>query len=1017
MNYTYMKGCALCMTLCLTSAALPGRANAESSAIVNEVLQSSVVKGVVKDSNGEPLLGVNVLVKGTTIGAVTDIDGNFSFEAPAGCTLVISYIGFESQEVKVKGNAPLNIILKEDSEALDEVVVVGYGVQKKSDVTGALSSVKGDDLTKLSISRTDQALQGQMAGVMVQNSVAAPGESPNIIIRGGNSLKGENAPLVVIDGVLGGDLSLIDPNDITSIEVLKDASSTSIYGSRGANGVIMVTTKRGQTGKPTVSYSGYVSLSQVSKKMDMLNGQELYGLLKEAQEKYPTTALKIPEWIDPNNLNNTDWQDEVFRTAPITGHSLSVSGGTETTRYSLSGNYLMHQGIVKNSDFNRAGIRANIEQKLGKKVTVGALINASRSSSSNASVNQMNGSDGGGVTFSALGFGPLVPVYKEDGSLSGPLKDGAQMNNPVALINDQVVDKFRNYFQGTAFLEWEILNGLKFKTAWTYTYSDRKQRQFTSGENLLSYKGQGYAYMNDQETTNWLGENTLTYSKTFNKDHSLNVVAGFTAEASDYFNNNSSGKGFDIESLGYWNMGLANSSLLSVASGGNHSAIASWLGRVNYAYKGKYLASVSFRADGSSKFAKNNKWGYFPSAALGWRISEEDFMKDISWLDMLKLKGSWGTLGNQNLDTAYPAEPLLENAFGAVFGNPSTIYPGYQLAYLPNANLRWEKVEAWEAGFESNMFRNRLHVEGVYYKKNTKDLLAKVPGLSGTVPGIGNLGQIENKGVELSATWRDQIGDWGYNVGVNLTTIKNKVKSLVQDGYSIIAGDKSQSYTMAGYPIGFFYGYKVDGVYQSQADIDASPKNTLATVTPGDLKFADVNGDGEITPADRTLIGDPTPDVTYGISLGVSYKGWELGIDMMGQGGNQIYRTWDNYNWAQFNYMEQRLDRWHGEGTSNTQPVLNTGHAINFENSEYYVEDGSFFRIRNLQLGYTFDKALISKIGLKALKAYFNIQNLKTWKHNTGYTPEFGGSAIAFGVDNGSYPVPAIYTFGLNITF
>lgn len=398
-------------------------------------------------------------------------------------------------------------------------------------------------------------------------------------------------------------------------------------------------------------------------------------------------------------------------------------------------------------------------------------------------------------------------------------------------------------------------------------------------------------------------------------------------------------------------------------------------------------------------------------------MTEEEFMKGIDWLDMLKLKGSWGTLGNQNLDTAYPAEPLLENAFGAVFGNPSTIYPGYQLAYLPNPNLRWEKVEAWEVGLESNMFRNRLHFEGVYYKKNTKDLLAKVPGLSGTIPGIGNLGQIENKGVELSASWRDQIGDWGYNVGVNLTTIKNRVKSLVQDGYSIIAGDKNQSYTMAGYPIGFFYGYKVEGVYQSQADIDASPKNTLAAVTPGDLKFADVDGNGEITPADRTQIGDPTPDVTYGISLGVSYKGWELGIDMMGQGGNQIYRTWDNYNWAQFNYMDQRMDRWHGEGTSNTQPLLNTKHAINFENSEYYVENGSFFRIRNVQLGYTFDKALISKIGLKALKAYFNIQNLKTWKHNTGYTPEFGGSAIAFGVDNGSYPVPAIYTFGLNITF
>ena len=405
------------------------------------------------------------------------------------------------------------------------------------------------------------------------------------------------------------------------------------------------------------------------------------------------------------------------------------------------------------------------------------------------------------------------------------------------------------------------------------------------------------------------------------------------------------------------------------------------------------------------------------SQTLAAAETTEEFMKDITWLDMLKLKGSWGTLGNQNMDKAYPAEPLLENAFAAVFGKPAIIYPGYQLAYLPNPRLRWEKVEAWETGFETNMFRNRFHFEGVYYKKNTKDLLATVPGLSGTVPGIGNLGEIENKGVELMASWRDQIGDWGYSVSANLTTISNKVKSLVQDGYSIIAGDKSQSYTMAGYPIGYFYGYKVAGVYQNQAEIDASPVNTLATVTPGDLKFADVNGDGKITPDDRTKIGDPTPDVTYGISLGLSYKNWELSMEMMGQGGNQIYRTWDNYNWAQFNYMEQRLDRWHGEGTSNTQPLLNTKHAINSENSEYFIEDGSFFRIRNLQLAYSFDKTLLSKIRMQALKVYVNIQNLKTWKHNTGYTPEIGGSAIAFGVDNGTYPVPAVYTFGINLTF
>ena len=1024
MNYTYMKGCALCMTLCLTSAALPGRANAESSAIVNEVLQSSVVKGVVKDSNGEPLLGVNVLVKGTTIGAVTDIDGNFSFEAPAGCTLVISYIGFESQEVKVKGNAPLNIILKEDSEALDEVVVVGYGVQKKSDVTGALSSVKGDDLTKLSISRTDQALQGQMAGVMVQNSVAAPGESPNII-RGGNSLKGENAPLVVIDGVLGGDLSLIDPNDITSIEVLKDASSTSIYGSRGANGVIMVTTKRGQTGKPTVSYSGYVSLSQVSKKMDMLNGQELYGLLKEAQEKYPTTALKIPEWIDPNNLNNTDWQGEVFRTAPITGHSLSVSGGTETTRYSLSGNYLMHQGIVKNSDFNRAGIRANIEQKLGKKVTVGALINASRSSSSNASVNQMNGSDGGGVTFSALGFGPLVPVYKEDGSLSGPLKDGAQMNNPVALINDQVVDKFRNYFQGTAFLEWEILSGLKFKTAWTYTYSDRKQRQFTSGENLLSYKGQGYAYMNDQETTNWLGENTLTYSKTFNKDHSLNVVAGFTAEASDYFNNNSSGKGFDIESLGYWNMGLANSSLLSVASGGNHSAIASWLGRVNYAYKGKYLASVSFRADGSSKFAKNNKWGYFPSAALGWRISEEDFMKDISWIQNLKLRASYGETGSQAI-TAYQSLASFSTTSYVLNGSSAVaLVPGR----VPNPDLKWETTKQTDIGIDLSVLGGRISLVADYYYKKTVDLHYDkiLPYYTGYSSQTQNIGSKSNKGWEFSLNTQNLVGDFKWSTSLNIALNREKVLDLGDDEYfytngsggALGAGFNETGIVKVGEPLGNFYGYVFDGIYQNEAEAKALG---LTKDDVGSVKFKDLNGDNKITTEDRTIIGNANPDFIFGIGNDFSYKNFDLNILFQGSAlgsmeyKEPLYNIWgENGGGA----LEQFLDRWHP-----TDPLADpydpktkwvsghygyTGHYPK-GNSEFNRVSTAYLRLKSIEIGYTLPR--IKALSTMNLRIFANAYNLFTITGVKFVDPEHPDDDLGR-----MYPLNKTYTVGMSLSF
>ena len=546
---------------------------------------------------------------------------------------------------------------------------------------------------------------------------------------------------------------------------------------------------------------------------------------------------------------------------------------------------------------------------------------------------------------------------------------------------------------GNVYAEWDFLKHFQFKAMFSMDYASNNSRKFTpiiqvydaSAEGNIVTLGDGKTGVSQAKQTEMKTQSDylLTYTNTWG-DHSLTATAGFTT----YYNK--------LENLG--------------------AARAQGVGLVIPDNPDKWYVSIGDA--GSSAFSyTGNQWQNFYSVGAGWLISEEEFMKDITWLDMLKLKGSWGTLGNQNLDKAYPAEPLLSNAYSAVFGTPSAIYPGYQLSYLPNATLRWEKVEAWEVGAEANFFRNRLHLEGVYYKKTTKDLLAEVPGISGTVPGIGNLGSIENKGIELAINWRDQIGDWNYSIGGNLTTIKNKVLSLVQEGYSIISGDKSQSYTMAGFPIGYFYGYKVEGVYQNQAEIDNSPKNTLATVTPGDLKFVDVDGNGEITPADRTMIGDPTPDVTYGINFSVGYKNWELGVDMMGQAGNEIYRTWDNYNWSQFNFMKQRLNRWHGEGTSNSQPLLNMKHTINNLNSEYYIEDGSFFRIRNVQLAYNFDKTLLSRIGVQALKLYANIQNLKTWKHNTGYTPELGGTAIAFGVDNGSYPMPVVYTFGFNLTF
>ena len=979
--------------------------------------QEKTVTGTVTDSTNEPLIGASVVIQGTSNGTITDIDGKYSITASPDNVLEFSYVGMVKQDVKVGSQHVINVQLKEDSQMLAETVVIGDGSAKKRDLTGSITNIKGAEIANKPSTNPLSSLQGKVAGVQIINSGQA-GSDPEIRVRGTNSINGYK-PLYIVDGLFNDNINFLNPEDIESMEVLKDPSSLAIFGVRGANGVIIITTKKAKEGQTLVNINTSFGWKHVVDRIKMVNASQFKELYSEQLVNEKNPAFDFSVWNA-----DTDWQDEVLQNGFITNNNISVTGASEKHSFYLGMGYSYEQGNIKHEKFSKITLNASNEYKITDKIKVGFQFNGAR----------MLPADSKSV-LNAVRTTPIAPVFNEEYQLYAALPEfqKAQMMNPMVDVDLKAnTTRAENYrASGNIYGEVDFLEHFNFRAVFSMDYGSNNGRTYqpiikvydNTVKGNVATLGTGKTEVSQfkENETKVQSDYVLTYTNSFG-DHNLTATAGFTT----YYNSLSRldaarGQGIGLvipDNPDKWFVSIGD---LATATNGStqwERTTVSFLGRVIYNYKGKYLFNGSFRRDGSSAFSyTGNQWQNFYSAGAGWLMTEEEFMKDISWLDMLKLKGSWGTLGNQNLDTAYPAEPLLENAFGAVFGNPSTIYPGYQLAYLPNANLRWEKVEAWEAGFESNMFRNRLHVEGVYYKKNTKDLLAKVPGLSGTVPGIGNLGQIENKGVELSATWRDQIGDWGYNVGVNLTTIKNKVKSLVQDGYSIIAGDKSQSYTMAGYPIGFFYGYKVDGVYQSQADIDASPKNTLATVTPGDLKFADVNGDGEITPADRTLIGDPTPDVTYGISLGVSYKGWELGIDMMGQGGNQIYRTWDNYNWAQFNYMEQRLDRWHGEGTSNTQPVLNTGHAINFENSEYYVEDGSFFRIRNLQLGYTFDKVLISKIGLKALKAYFNIQNLKTWKHNTGYTPEFGGSAIAFGVDNGSYPVPAIYTFGLNITF
>lgn len=981
--------------------------------------QVKTVAGMVTDVLGDPLIGATVQIQGGSAGVITDLDGRYSLSVTPADLLEFSYVGMVKQTIKVGTQDVINVQLKDDSQMLAETVVIGYGSARKRDLTGSITNIKGEEIANKPSTNPLSSLQGKIAGVQIVNTGRA-GSDPEIRVRGTNSINGYK-PLYIVDGLFNDNINYLNPEDIESMEILKDPSSLAIFGVRGANGVIIITTKRAKEGQTLVNINTSFGWKSVVDQVALTNAAQFKELYNEQLSNQGDALFDFSHWNA-----NTQWQDEIFQTGFITNNNISITGASPKHSFYLGVGYAYEQGNIKQEKFSKVTINANNEYKITENLKVGFQFNGARLLPPDAK-----------QVLGALRATPVAPVYNQEYGLYAVLPEfqKAQIDNPMVDVALKAnTNKAENYrASGSLYGELNFLEHFTARATFSMDYASDNGRIYlpilkvydgTVAGNTTTL-GTGKTEINQfkQNETKVQSDYVLTYMNSFQEGaHNLTATVGFTT----YYNSLSRLEGARKQGVGLvipydpnkWFVSIGDASTATNGSTQWERTTVSMLGRVIYNYRGRYLFNGSFRRDGSSAFSyTGNQWQNFYSVGAGWLMTEEEFMKDIEWLDMLKLKGSWGTLGNQNLDTAYPAEPLLENAFSAVFGQPSIIYPGYQLAYLPNPNLRWEKVEAWEAGFEMNALHNRLHLEGVFYKKNTKDLLARVPGISGTIPGIGNLGEIQNSGIELAATWRDQIGDWGYSLSANLTTIKNEVKSLVQEGYSIIAGDKNQSFTQAGYPIGYFYGYQVEGIYQSPAEINASPKNTLGTVTPGDLKFRDVNGDGEITPEDRTKIGDPTPDVTYGFALGLSYKNWDVSVDMMGQGGNQIFRTWDNYNFAQFNYLEQRLDRWTGEGTSNSQPLLNAKHSINQLNSEYFIEDGRFFRIRNVQLAYSFDKTLLSKIRLQALKLYFNAQNLKTWKHNTGYTPELGGSAITFGVDGGSYPVPAIYTFGVNLTF
>ena len=975
------------------------------------------VSGTVTDKNGETVIGASVRVKGNeSLGTITDFDGKYQISGVASnASLIFSYIGMKEQIVAVNGRSSINVVMEENSQLIDEVVVVGYGSAKKRDLTGSIVTVKADEIASKPSTNPLASIQGKVAGVQIVNTGRA-GQDPEIRMRGTNSINGYT-PLYVVDGLFTDNINYLNPADIESMEILKDPSSLAIFGVRGANGVIIISTKRAKEGKTTVNINGSVGWKSIYDRVELTNAEQfkmLYNeqLIYQGGEPYDYTLWNA----------DTDWQDEIFQTGFLTNNNVSITGATDKSKFYLSLGYVMEEGSIKTEKLNKFTVNLNSEYNVTDFLRFGFQVNGVKSQYPDAK----------GVS-SALKAAPIAPTHEANSGLIHTLPDfqRAQVWNP--LIETELRgahNKSDNYrVAGNIFGEIDLMKNLTFKATFSMDYSSSQSRSYSpliyvynpdveGGRELLTERESV-----SQSKSNSLAAQSdyvLTYTGQFG-GHGLTLTAGLTTN----YNESSSLSGGRSQLAGYgilvgddprrWWLSIIDD--ISTATNGSSQSdrfTMSYLFRALYNYKNRYLFNASFRRDGSSAFYKTgNTWDNFYSFGAGWVMSEEKFMKSQNVINFLKLKGSWGVLGSQNTGSSYPAYPVIVSTGSAVFGD--NIIAGKGPNKLVSPTLGWERNYAWEVGFDMHLFDDRLQLSPVYYHKVTKDMLTSVPGISGTLPGLQNIGEIRNRGFELSASWSDKIGDdWRYNVGANLSTIDNKVLSLINKDYSIISGPSRVS---EGYPIGYFYGYKVAGVYQNEDDIRFSPINSVASVTPGDLKFEDVDGDGKITDKDRTMIGNPTPDFTYGFNVGLGWKNFDLNVDMMGVYGNEIYRDWGSSSYAQLNYRIEQLDRWHGEGTSNWEPLLDPSHKINQEASTYFIEDGSFFRIRNIELGYRFDKSLLNRIKVQALRVYANVQNPKTWSKNGGYTPEIGGTAISFGIYGGGYPMPTVYTIGFNLTF
>jgi TonB-linked SusC/RagA family outer membrane protein len=1004
--------------------------------------QQRQISGKVTSADGLPIPGAVVKVKGKTGGTETSSEGAYTINAQAGDILQVSSVGFVSKEVPVGQSATVNISLAEDKQQLDEVVVVGYGVQQKKLVTGATVQVKGETLQKQSTTNALQGLQGQTPGVQITSTSGQPGENIKVTIRGLGTI-GNASPLYVVDGVLTGDITYLNSSDIESIDVLKDAASAAIYGSQAANGVVLVTTRQGKRGqKGQITFDAYAGVQNVAKKLALLDASQYAAMMSEAAVNGGKQPLFTNDEIKAFG-KGTNWMDEMFVDNALTqNYALGASGASEASIYSLGLSYTGQEGIVGGeglSNYQRYSFKINSEHNFYKDIIkIGQHLTYTDINNNGISVgNQYNNTLRG-----AFSASPFLKMYDENGNFFDNSKstwNNAEANPYASMVYNSQNKNNTQRILGDIYMVIEPIKNLKFRTSLGMDYSAGDSRSYTPVYSLSVYTynlvNKASQSMNKGKSLIW--DNLLSYKFTLNNDHTFEAMVGssaYRADGSNIFGTNTNliADGFDYA----WLSNATGKTVAGITIGGGPNdpdRRLSYFGRLNYNYKEKYLLNATFRADGSSRFGPENRWGYFPSVSAGWVVTNENFMQgQKDWLDFLKVRASWGQVGSQNIAAFQYLAPIKLNNTNYIFGpDEGVLTPGGYQSRISNPAVKWETSEQTNIGFDANFLKGKFALNFDWYNKTTKDWLIDVPILAtaGAEPPFINGGNVKNTGIELALTYKNKVGEFNYSVGVNGAYNKNKVENIPTSD-EIIHGGENELFNNAlefyraqtGFPIGYFWGLKTAGIFQNEAEVQnyrsANGKVIQPAAAPGDVKYVDINGDGMIDNLDRGMIGNPNPNYTFGITLSGDYKGFDFSIVASGVAGNDIVQSYRNPSSQFGNYTTRILDRWHGEGSSNTIPRL-TEDNRNWSNfSDLYIQKGDFLRISNITVGYDLGK-VFKKSYLKQVRLYAAALNVYTFTKYDGMDPEigYGTQGFASGIDLGYYPRPRTFMIGANLKF